>query len=272
MASGPALWGQDAEYTAAQDRAAFTALAMGRAGVIRPAQLTPVPGTADFTLAAGWLAAADAGDGTLMVLAGEYAGTVTAQPGGGEPRDDVLWADVSPDAGRWNAALLAQADTAGRPGIELGRVHVPAGATVSDEMATMPRAQDFSTLPGPTGPRGEPGDPGLPGAGLLMQGKLATPAELPATGRRGMVYDIDGDAWAWTGPDDPNLPAVTIPGPPGQNGPPGADGQQGLQGVPGPPPAFRGNVDTAAALPAAGQPGDMWFVADTQALAFWSAE
>lgn len=261
QAAGPAMWGQDARYTAREDRLALTALAMGRSGIITPARLTAVPGTLTFTLDAGWQAVGDAGDGTCMVMIGEYPGIVTVLPGDDYARVDVLWAELYPAAGQWSAALLSEADLTSRPGVELGRVSVPPRAATADEMAISLRAQDFSTLPGPPGPQGGRGDQGQPGAGLLLQGRLGSPAELPPTGRGGMAYDVDGQTWVWTGPDDMSLPAVTVQGPPGPPGPPGS----GFR--------FRGNVpsqDALNAMPTTGlEPGDTFFVEDTGVLVFW---
>jgi len=211
-ASGPAMWGQDSAYTAQDDRLLITALSMGRTGVVRPAAFTVMPGTLTIAVDPGWLAVADAGDGTSMVTGSAAPASVNAIPGtAGTARNDVIWCDVFTDSGRWVLGVLFASDTIGRPGVQLGTVHVPAGATTADTMSVTPRPADFSTLPGPPGPAGPQGSQGPagpagaagpqgpPGAGLVITGTRTSESLLPPTGTPGDAYMIAGDVWIWTG-------------------------------------------------------------------------
>lgn len=239
--TGPAMWGQNAEYTARQDRMALTALAMGRSGVVRPAQFTVVPGTMTIQVAASWMAIADVGDGSCMVIAGTEPAEVEAIPGGEDPRTDLIWADVFPDDGRWALRVVMQEETQHRSGVSLATIDVPAEATVADYMVVNASPSDYSTLPGPPGPQGPPG--------IVILGTLTDESQLPVSGQPGQGYLIGGDLWVWAGsewsnigqpqtqgapgPQGPPGPASTVPGPVGPAGPAG-QAVVGPQGPPGP--------------------------------------
>lgn len=64
-----------------------------------------------------------------------------------------------------------------------------------------------STVPGPTGPTGPMG------AGIVVDGELDDPSQLPPTGMPGHGWIIDGDFWVWDG--DEWINAGPIQGPPG---------------------------------------------------------
>jgi hypothetical protein len=247
-------WGQQGRYTAFDDRVVITALAGSRTGVIRPAWMQPAGGLT-ITVAGGWCAVADCGDGTVAVLAGPVAVQVEAAPGGDQARTDVLVAEVSdPETARWQLSVLPPG---ARPGVVLGWVHVPPGATSAADMTLETREQDFSTggaVPGPPGPVGPIGPPGPPGNATLIVGSFSRdPADLPDNGfieagwdRPGnpasdtqvmqgwsIIHEPTGNLWQYLGDlfhgaASAWLNIGLIQGPPGERGP------EGPQGPPGP--------------------------------------
>jgi hypothetical protein len=247
-------WGQQGRYTAFDDRVVITALAGSRTGVIRPAWMQPAGGLT-ITVAGGWCAVADCGDGTVAVLAGPVAVQVEAAPGGDQARTDVLVAEVSdPETARWQLSVLPPG---ARPGVVLGWVHVPPGAVSAADMTLETREQDFSTggaVPGPPGPVGPTGPPGPPGNATLIVGSFSRdPADLPDNGfieagwdRPGnpasdtqvqqgwsIIHEPTGQLWqylgeAFHGAASAWLNIGVIQGPPGERGP------EGPQGPPGP--------------------------------------
>lgn len=89
--------------------------------------------------------------------------------------------------------------------------------------------------------------PGFPSAGahVVSQTSAVTyrshRVEIIASPRVFRLYRWDGTQWA----------------------------EAGAPGPAGPPLTFRGTVPAESALPAAGEPGDFWFVADIAAFSFW---
>jgi hypothetical protein len=199
MMTGRSMWGQASRYTAFDDRLALTALTGGRAGIARAAAFGEAPGPLDVTIDGGWLAIADAGDGTVMIAGTLDPGTLTLLPGGEDgTRRDLIYCYVMPDEGTWFVSAALEADTAGRPGIALATVDVPAGATSAGQMVITPRPAEF-VIEGARGPAGPPGATGPQGTAVNIRGNLGSTSELPAQGNPGDAWLIDGDLWVWGG-------------------------------------------------------------------------
>ena len=249
--TGTLRWGQSGRYTAFDDRVVITALAGGRTGVIQPARMTPAGGLT-ISVSGGWLAIADAGDGTSCVVGSRLATEVDAAPGDVGERTDELWAEIAdPETATWVLSLLPAGGSRG--GVLLGWVHVPPGATSSAEMTLISREQDFSTggaIPGPPGPIGPPGPSGPQGTATLIVGSFGdtrTPDELPDDGRVpahwdgfgrpandlqieqgwAFVYTPTGELWNYVGQGFAAawLNIGLVRGPQGDPGPPGPPGQ-----------------------------------------------
>lgn len=112
----------------------------------------------------------------------------------------------------------------------------PQGATGPQGPQGLPGAT------GPAGPQGVAGPKGEQGAATVIQGELASEAELPATGAAGEAWLIAGDLYVWVPIPGEWSNVGTIQGPPGEDGAqgpagpagtPGEEGPQGPQGVPG---------------------------------------
>jgi hypothetical protein len=234
------MWGQDAEYTARDDRLAITALSMARTGMVRAAEFVPNGGMT-VLIEPGWLAVASCGDGTSAIVGSDSPGMVELELGGEEARTDVIWCDVFTDAGRWIITTIGPDEVAGRPGVRLGVAVVPAGAVGLDQVSITPDESSFTTTEmGPPGPPGPPGPVGPQGAGVVIQGNLPGQGSLPGSGELGEGWLIDGDLWVWTGQGWTNAGHLQGPeGSPGGTGPPGPAGATGPPGaastVPGPP-------------------------------------
>ena len=132
MPSGLLQWGQAGVYNAVDDRMVITALTNGRTGMARPVTLNAGNGL-NVILRGGWLAIAAAGDGTSVVAGARDDVTFTVPAGGASARNDILWCDVSPDQATWTLALISQSQVAGRAGIQLGTISVPAGASLASQ-------------------------------------------------------------------------------------------------------------------------------------------
>jgi hypothetical protein len=157
------------------------------------------PGLLDVTIDGGWLAIADAGDGTVMIAGTLDPGTLTLLPGDGSgTRRDLIYCYVMPDEGTWFVSAVLESDTAGRPGIALATVDVPAGAISSSQMVITPRPAEF-LIEGARGPAGPAGPQGPQGAAVNIRGTLESPEQLPMAGEPGDAYLIAGDLWVWTG-------------------------------------------------------------------------
>src|SRR5262245_28799635 len=106
MTSGLLEWGQSGHYAAWDDRQVVTALGGKRTGVVTPVTMTAASGL-NIAVSQGWLAVADAGDGTLAVVSSPIALQVPAAPGGAAPRTDELWCQISnPDTATWTLAVV----------------------------------------------------------------------------------------------------------------------------------------------------------------------
>ena len=144
MTTGQYEYGQGGTYQAADDRRMITALASGKtAGIVTPVALTAGAGL-NVVVAAGWLAVAGAGDGTLGVLGSPSAITVPANAGDpGAARTDALWADVSPTTGLFTLSVMPQSSVAGRIGIQLATLTVPANANLASAFTLAPAVASF---------------------------------------------------------------------------------------------------------------------------------
>jgi hypothetical protein len=87
---------------------------------------------------------------------------------------------------------------------------------------------------GPQEPQGPLGIGGEQGAGLALQGSVATENDLPASSTVGFAYIVEasGDLYIWNGGAWMN--AGPIQGPEGEQGPQGPQGDQGSVGPQGP--------------------------------------
>ena len=217
-------WGQSGRYAAWDDRIVITALAARSTGVVTPAVLSAGQG---LTVAAdaGWLALADCGDGTVAVLTSPVGMEATATAGGAEDRTDELWAEITDPE---SAAFVLRIYPSGGDhlGVVLGTIEVPAGAEAAEDMALIPRQQDYAgSVPGPPGPLGPQGPEGPPGP----QGEPGGPPgpEGPAGPQGGQGPQGDEGP---TGPEGP--PGSQGPeGPPGPTGDPGPEGPEGASGL-----------------------------------------
>jgi hypothetical protein len=158
MTTGQFEYGQSGQYQAVDDRRVITALAAGHAaGVVTPVALSAGAGL-NIVVAAGWLAVAGAGDGTLGVLGSASSITVAGNAGdAGAPRTDALWADVSSTTGQFTLSVMPQSATAGRIGIQLATITVPANANLASAFTLTPAAASYGTFTngitvGPTSP------------------------------------------------------------------------------------------------------------------------
>jgi hypothetical protein len=205
------MWGQQGVYSARDDRQVITALAAARTGIVYSTAMSAGPGL-ELNVAGGWLAVASAGDGTCAVLSGTDDGMVLVAPGDAADRTDLLWVDVQPDLGTWTASVITAAEAAGRSGIALGTVTVPAGAMSVAQMTLLAAPPDFGAatgggtgIQGPPGPQGQPGPAGEQGpqggpGQTGPQGQAgpqgppsrmwATAFDVPAPGGAGQVMNI----------------------------------------------------------------------------------
>ena len=65
--------------------------------------------------------------------------TITAIPGPATgSREDLIWVDTQPDAGTWIMRVITEGEAASRFGLEIGRINVPANATLASQMDIRP--------------------------------------------------------------------------------------------------------------------------------------
>ena len=141
--TGRLAWGQAGNYDAADDRAVIAAVSGLRTGLVTP--LAARPGAGLFVIIeGGWLGIADCGDSTSGVVGARLDLAIEARPGPvtGE-RLDVIWCDVEPDEGTWELTVITEPEAAGRPGIPLVYLTVPAGATSAAQMDITPAERDI---------------------------------------------------------------------------------------------------------------------------------
>ena len=136
--TGLLAWGQAAAYDAADDRAVIAAVTGGRTGLAATSEVR-AGGGLQVIVFAGWIGVAACGDGTSAVVGSRLDQVVSAAPGPASgTRDDVLWCDVEPDEGQWSLAVIPATDAAGRPGLAVAWITVPAGANTAAQMDIRP--------------------------------------------------------------------------------------------------------------------------------------
>lgn len=263
MPTGPAMWGQDAEYAADSDRLVIRALSMGRTGMVTPAEFTPAPGTLRVIIEGGWQAVASVADGTSAVIGANWPVVIETTPGGQDGHTDVIWAEVFADQGQWRLSLedAAEMDPEAA-GVSLGTLTMPPGSIDVSQGSLDPAPSSFTTTEmGPAGPPGPRGPQGPQGAGVRILGELPGTGDLPPSGEPGDGFLIGGELWVWSQSTGDWANMGHLQGPPGpagatgQQGQPGTAGQQGQPGATGPtgppgPPGPEGptgplNTDTA---------------------------
>jgi hypothetical protein len=131
---GKLAWGQGANYDAADDRAVITAVTAGRIGLVRPVYVRVGSGL-QVIIEGGWVGVASCDDFTSAVIGTRDELVVQANPGPATgSRDDYVWADTNPDDGSFELRVITRAQAAGRSGIPLVNITVPANANTSAAM------------------------------------------------------------------------------------------------------------------------------------------
>jgi hypothetical protein len=132
--TGRLAYGQAGTYDAIDDRSVIRALSNNRTGLVGATEVAAGAGLA-VTVAGGWLGIADCGDRTNAVAGSATATVVDASPGPPTgTREDLIWVDVDPDEGTWAMSVIPASASAGRPGLAVGSITVPANATLASQM------------------------------------------------------------------------------------------------------------------------------------------
>jgi hypothetical protein len=131
--TGKLMWGQAGAYDGIDDRAVIAALTANRTGLTWPATIVAGSGLT-MTVKAGWLGVVSCGDGTSAVVGSRTDQQVTglAGPATGS-RVDYIWCDVQPDSGTWSLTVINASAAAGRTGLVLATLTVPANATLASQ-------------------------------------------------------------------------------------------------------------------------------------------
>jgi hypothetical protein len=185
MPTGLLEWGQAGQFNAIDDRSVIAALfasGVGTGGLVIPPTLTAGSGLA--VTIGPWQAVVDCGDGTRAVIGSRASATFNETAGGASARADVLWADISPDNATWTVSLITEAAMAGRTGVFLGLILVPASASTSAAMDLRPGNE--RTL----GPWGKAQFPNLT-AGSTSFGTIASMVIPAYDSDVGAVYEIE---------------------------------------------------------------------------------
>lgn len=136
--TGKLTWGQAGVYDAIDDRAVIAAVTGNRTGLVGPAAVTAGSGL-NLTVAGGWLGVAPCGDSTSAVVGSRTDQTVAGLPGPASgSRVDYVWCDVQPDSGTWSLSVINATAAAGRSGIPLATLTVPANATLASQFTIAP--------------------------------------------------------------------------------------------------------------------------------------
>lgn len=131
-------WGQAGIYNGVDDREVIRAVTRFRTGLVWPAVVRTGSGL-QIILDGGWLGVADCGDRSSAVVGSRADLVVNAAPGPPTgQRVDLLWCDVHPDDATWELVVIPQAQAAGRPGMPLATITVPANATLASQMGIVP--------------------------------------------------------------------------------------------------------------------------------------
>jgi hypothetical protein len=187
MPTGLLEWGQAGNFNAIDDRAAIAALygsGSGLGGLVVPPALTAGAGL--VVNVGPWSAVVDCGDGTRAVIGSRASATFNETAGGASPRADVLWADINPDGATWTMNVITEAAMAGRAGVFLGLILVPASAGTSAAMDLRPGNKRA------LGPWGKAQFPGLSYGGTGW-GTLASMVIPAYDSDVGAVYEVE--AW-----------------------------------------------------------------------------
>jgi len=159
--SGKLAWGQSGVYDAIDDRGVIAAVTRGRTGLVASPTVTALSGL-QIQLSGGWAGVVACGDSTSAVVGSQLdlALNGNAGPASGT-RTDVLWCDVQPDSGTWSLSVITQSAAAGRTGLLLATITVPANATLASQMTIVPAPaglerrllswNEFSTVTSHTG-------------------------------------------------------------------------------------------------------------------------
>lgn len=131
--TGRLAYGQAAAYDALDDRAVIRALSGGRVGLVT---VPAVAAGSGLNVSVGpWIGIADCGDRTSGVAAAPVETLVEAAPGPPTgTREDLVWVDVDPDEGVWSMSVIPASAAAGRPGLAVASITVPANATLASQM------------------------------------------------------------------------------------------------------------------------------------------
>jgi hypothetical protein len=127
------MWGQAGAYDGIDDRSVIAAVTGNRTGVPWPVTVTAGAGLA-MTVKGGWLGVVSCGDGTSAVVGSTTDQSVTglAGPATGS-RVDYIWCDVQPDTATWTLTVINASAAAGRTGMPLATLTVPANATLASQ-------------------------------------------------------------------------------------------------------------------------------------------
>jgi hypothetical protein len=138
MPMGKLAWGQAGNYDASDDRAVITAVTAGRVGLVRPVRASAGAGLT-VLITGGWVGVASCEDFTSGVVGSRDELAVQANPGPGTgSREDVVWCDTNPEEGTFQLSVRTRADAAGRTGIPLVWITVPANANLASQMNLRP--------------------------------------------------------------------------------------------------------------------------------------
>jgi hypothetical protein len=135
---GALEWGQAGVYNAVDDRLVIAAVTRNRVGLTWPAVVEAQAGLS-IVVRGGWLGVASCGDRTSAIVGSRTDQVVSAIPGPPTgTRQDVLWCDVSPDDAIWQLRIIDASAMAGRPGIPIAFLTVPANATLASQIGIRP--------------------------------------------------------------------------------------------------------------------------------------
>lgn len=134
------MWGQAGAYDGIDDRSVIATVTGYRTGLATLPVITAGSGL-NLTVKAGWAAIVDCGDLTSAVVGARSDQTVTALAGPATgTRADLIWCDVQPDAGTWSLSVINATAAAGRTGLALATLTVPANASLASQMTVAPGA------------------------------------------------------------------------------------------------------------------------------------
>jgi len=131
--SGKLMWGQAGAYDGIDDRRVIAAVTRNRTGMTWPPTITVGSGLT-MTVKGGWLGIVACGDGTSAVVGSPTDQNVTGLVGPASgSRTDYIWCDVQPDSGTWSLTVINATAAAGRSGLALATLTVPANASQASQ-------------------------------------------------------------------------------------------------------------------------------------------